>query len=192
MAQVLVIYAHPVPHRSRVNRRLADTARALPGVTVRELYEAYPDFYIDVPAEQAAIAAADLLVFLHPLNWYSMPALLKEWFDTVLEPTWAYASLGGALRNKTYWLAVTTGGEAEACDQAGIHCRPFSDFLAPFEQTAATCGMRWLEPHVLLAANTVDEEVVDDHVAGFRRRLESYAAAASLSAVEPDPALHHG
>jgi glutathione-regulated potassium-efflux system ancillary protein KefF len=177
MARVLVLYAHPTPHRSRVNRRLAEAARALPSVHVHDLYEAYPDFYIDAGTEQNLVVNADILVFLHPIRWYSMPALLKEWLDTVLDPGWSYASRQGALRGKGYWLAVTTGGAEDAYKAGGVHGRPFVEFLAPFHQTAAVCGMHWLEPHVLHGATTASEEVIAAHVAAFMRRLAHYAGA---------------
>lgn len=185
MARVLVIYAHPAPHRSRVNRKLADAAYGIPGVRVHDLYETYPDFYIDPTAERALIAQADLLVFVHPIRWYSMPSLLKEWVDTVLDPAWAYASRGAALRDKGYWLVVTTGGGADAYREGGAHGRPFADFLAPFEQTAAVCGMAWLAPLVLHGANNADAVTVDAHVAAFARRLAIYAGEPGLA---PTPA----
>jgi glutathione-regulated potassium-efflux system ancillary protein KefF len=185
MARVLVIYAHPTPHRSRVNRRLAEAARVLPSVLVQDLYEAYPDFYIEAATEQALVVDAETLVFLHPIQWYSMPALLKEWLDTVLDPGWAYASRKGALRGKRYWLVATTGGAEDAYQAGGAHGRPFAEFLAPFHQTAAVCGMHWLEPHVLHGATTASEEVIEAHVAAFMRRLEHYAAAPPNHAAEP-------
>jgi glutathione-regulated potassium-efflux system ancillary protein KefF len=194
MARVLVIYAHPTPHRSRVNRRLAEAARMVPSVLVHELYEAYPDFYIDAGTEQARVADADILVFLHPIRWYSMPSLLKEWLDTVLVPDWAYASREGALRGKGYWLVVTTGGTEDAYRLGGAHGRPFVEFLAPFHQTAAVCGMDWLEPLVLHGAPTASEETIEAHVAAFVRRLERYAGAAPQPRAEPQSseAAGHG
>src|SRR3954471_14966828 len=90
--RILVLYAHATPHRSRVNRRLADAARSLPNARVHDLYEQYPDFHIDVAYEQALLADADLIVFQHPIQWYGMPALLKEWVDTVFERGWAYGA----------------------------------------------------------------------------------------------------
>ena len=43
---------------ARCCRRRALQAAAPPGVTVRDLYALYPDYLIDVAAEQAALAAA--------------------------------------------------------------------------------------------------------------------------------------
>ncbi len=82
--RILILYAHSTSHLSRANRRLSEAAASLPNVLVHDLYEMYPDFHIDVAHEQAVLADADLLVFQHPIQWYSMPSLLKEWVYVVL------------------------------------------------------------------------------------------------------------
>ena len=66
MRRVLVLFAHPVLERSRVNRRLVDAIRDLDGVTIRDLYEDYPTLCIDVAREQADLLAHDVIVFQHP------------------------------------------------------------------------------------------------------------------------------
>ena len=38
-------------------------------IELRDLYARYPDYLLDVPAEQAALAGEDLLVWLHPIHW---------------------------------------------------------------------------------------------------------------------------
>ncbi|QNA89153.1 NAD(P)H dehydrogenase [Massilia sp. Dwa41.01b] len=172
--RILVIYAHPAPHRSRINRRLATAAAALDGVLVHDLYETYPDFFIDVAREQALLEAAELVVFLHPIRWYSMPSLLKEWVDSVLLPGWAYGPGAAALRGKVYWLAVTTGSPEASYGPGERHGRPFADFLPPFEQTALLCGMTWWPPHILHGTNSTDDQAIDAHVAAFRDRLQAF------------------
>ena len=102
MADVLVLVAHPDIARSRVNRALAAQARLLPDeqVQVRDLYALYPDYVIDIEAEQAALAAARTVVWVHPVQWYSMPALMKLWVDDVLAFHWAYGPGGRGLAGK--------------------------------------------------------------------------------------------
>ena len=169
--RVLVIYAHAEPHRSRVNRQLADAARATPGVLVHDLYATYPDFYIDVAHEQKLLAQADLLVLLHPVRWYTMPALLKEWIDVVFEAGWAYGEGATGLTDKGCLLAVTTGGAEAAYSPDGIHGHAFADFLPPYEQTARLCGMRWQEPLVLHGAHHASEDDIAAHIRTFIDRL---------------------
>src|SRR6218665_1140885 len=95
MQGIYLIAAHPAWRESRVNRRLRDGAQALAGelpLDIQDLYGSYPDYHIDVAAEQARVDRARLLVLLHPVQWYSMPALLKLWFDEVLTYGWAYGA----------------------------------------------------------------------------------------------------
>ena len=86
--QILILFAHPALQKSRVNRVLISTVRDLPGVTFNDLYEAYPEFDIDVKREQELLVRHDIIVFQHPLLWYSTPAMMKEWQDLVLEHGW--------------------------------------------------------------------------------------------------------
>ncbi|TFW32848.1 glutathione-regulated potassium-efflux system oxidoreductase KefF [Massilia horti] len=179
---ILVLYAHPAPQRSRANRLLAEAARDVPGVQVRDLYQTYPDFYIDAAHERKLVEASHLLVFMHPIRWYSMPSLLKEWLDVVFDARWAYERNEGALKGKSFWLVASTGSGIEAYRPGGLHGRPFADFLAPFEQTAALCGMRWIAPLILHGASGLDEDKLQAHVALFRERLSNYAASAPTAA----------
>ena len=55
---VYVLAAHPAWRDSRVNFSLMNAAVALPRVRVQDLYSSYPDYAIDVHAEQAALARA--------------------------------------------------------------------------------------------------------------------------------------
>ena len=47
--RVLIQFAHPALHKSRVNRKLAKAVRDLPGVTFNDLYDKYPEFDVVVP-----------------------------------------------------------------------------------------------------------------------------------------------
>ena len=93
MARVLILLAHPALERSRVNRRLLESFRSIESVTVHDLYETYPDFGIDVPAEQELLTRNDVVVLQHPFYWYSCPSLMKDWIDLVFEHGWAYGQL---------------------------------------------------------------------------------------------------
>src|SRR3569623_864064 len=94
--RILVILAHTNLVQSRINKAMADAVSDLPGVTVHDLYAAYPDGRIDVAREQALLDAHDIVVFQHPLFWYSSPALLKEWQDKVITYGYAYGPGGDA------------------------------------------------------------------------------------------------
>lgn len=169
-----VLAAHPNWRESRVNRPLFEAAGAIPGVAVRDLYGSYPDYDIDVPAEQRAAEAAQLLVLLHPIQWYTMPALMKLWLDEVLLHGWAYGHGGTALRGKDLWLVATTGGPETSYHPTGYNRYFFDAFLPPYEQTAALCGMRFLPPLLLHGAHRAAPGEIQAHVDVFRERLASY------------------
>lgn len=183
--RILILYAHAMPHASRVNRAMIEAARGLPNVTVRDLYETYPDFHIDVAAEQALLNTADLVVFQHPIQWYSMPALMKEWLDVVLEAGYAYGDGGSALRGKSYWLCVTTGSPASTYQEGGLHNFAFEAFLPQYLQTAQFCGMTWQPPLVLHGAHQVAAEDVAAHVARYVAILTHYDGTVSPTSHAP-------
>ena len=171
---IYVLAAHPDWRESRVNRLLFERARSLPGVAVQDLYGRYPDYDIDAGTEQANARAASLLVLLHPIQWYSMPALMKLWLDEVLTYGWAYGPGGTALQGKDVWLVASTGGPEASYHPQGYNRYFFDAFLPPYAQTAALCGMRFLPPLVLHGSRRASPQEVQAHVDVFAQRLASY------------------
>ena len=171
---IYVLAAHPHWRDSRVNRRMLAAARAVPGVDVNDLYGSYPDFAIDVEAEQARLAQASLVVLVHPIQWYSMPALQKLWVDDVLTYGWAYGPGGTALQGKDFWLVATTGSPEPSYHPQSYNRYFFDAFLPPYEQTAALCGMRFLPPLLFHGARSASKAQLDAHVEVFTDRLARY------------------
>jgi glutathione-regulated potassium-efflux system ancillary protein KefG len=174
MRRILILFAHPVLERSRVNRRLLAAVRDLAGVTVHDLYEAYPTLYIDAKREQRLLVDHEVIVFQHPFYWYSTPAILKEWQDLVLEHGWAYGHGGTQLRGKITFNAITTGGPEAAYRRGGYNRFTVRELLAPWDQTAHLCGMRFLAPFAVHAALRVtgDEDVAGARAA-YRQLIEA-------------------
>jgi glutathione-regulated potassium-efflux system ancillary protein KefG len=165
--RVLVLFAHPAFHRSRVQRALWSAARDVPGVTVHDVYEAYPDFDIDVPHEQALLSAHDVIVWQHPLFWYSTPAIVKQWEDLVLEHGWAYGRDGRALHGKTWVHALSAGGGEAAYTPEGRNRHTIAQMLAPLAQTARLCGMTWLPPYVVHGTHVLDAAALTRHAVEY-------------------------
>jgi glutathione-regulated potassium-efflux system ancillary protein KefG len=172
--KVLILLAHPSPTRSEVNTRMARVAEWLPGVTLVDLYAEYPTFDIDIDAEQARLNDHDVLIFLHPMYWYSTPSILKEWQDLVLEYGYAYGKGGSMLRGKIFFSAFSTAGAAEAYRAEGYNHFTVRQLMAPLEQTANLCGMVWLPPFVLHAARHAREDRrIDTHLEDWEHLLEA-------------------
>ncbi len=172
--RILVLLAHPVLERSRVNRRLADAIHGLEGVTLHDLYEHYPSGDLDVRYEQSLLLSNDVYVFQHPFYWYSVPSILKEWQDLVLEHGWAYGQKGTHLRGKITFNAITTGGPTTVYRPEGRNRFTVRQFLAPWDQTAVLCGMRYLAPFVVHGSFRLNnDDDVAPHAAAYRRVLEA-------------------
>jgi glutathione-regulated potassium-efflux system ancillary protein KefG len=171
--RTLVLFAHPGYHRSRVNRALVEAVRGMDGLTFHDLYEAYPDFDVDVGREQGLLAAHDLVVFQHPFYWYGVPPLLKQWMDLVLEHGWAYGREGRALEGRLLLSAVTTGGRESAYTVEGPNRHTVRQFLAPIEQTARLCRMTWLPPFVVHGTHAMTPEEARRAGADYRLALEA-------------------
>jgi glutathione-regulated potassium-efflux system ancillary protein KefF len=180
-APIYVVAAHPNLKTSRVNRLLLQAATELPHVQVCDLFAAYPDYHIDIATEQARLKAAQLVVLVHPVFWYSMPALLKLWVDDVLTHGWAHGAGGNALRGKDLWLVATTGGPQDSYQPKGYNRFDFDAFLPPYDQTAALCGMRFLKPLILHGAHSVPSEDIKAFVATFKERITGYPAWSELN-----------
>jgi glutathione-regulated potassium-efflux system ancillary protein KefG len=175
---VLVLFAHPAVHRSRVNRRLASRARAADRVTFHDLYEAYPDLDVDVEREQALLVEHDVVVMQHPFYWYSTPAILKQWQDLVLEHGWAYGREGTALHGKTMMNAITAGGGKEAYQKDGYNHYRIRELLAPFEQTARLCGMQYLPPFVVHGTHRLTDDQIESYAEDYGRLLSALGSGA--------------
>ena len=178
MPRILVLFAHLDLPRSRINRAMLEAIGDLDHVRVHDLLELYPDFYIDVAAERRALVAADLLVLQHPIYWYSAPAIIKHWQDTVLERGFAYGPGGTALQGKSMLQAVSTGGPAGSYCAGGGHGAPLADYLRPFEQMAHFTGMHPLPPLVLQGGHTATDTDITAHAARYRAQLASFQPGA--------------
>lgn len=176
MPGVLIQFAHPALEKSRVNRALLAAAREVPGVLINDLYEAYPDFDVDVDREQDLLLRHDFILLHHPFYWYSAPALVKQWEDLVLEHGWAYGREGNALRGKHLMNVITTGGRAEAYQPDGHNRFTIRQFLTPFEQTATLCKMSYLPPFVVHGTHRLDAAGIEAAAKRYRALLTQLAA----------------
>ncbi len=195
LTQILVLAAHPHLEHSRVNAQMMRSAAAsalAERVQVRDLYALYPDYLIDVAAEQRALAAAQLVVWLQPLHWYGMTPLLKLWLDEVFAFGWAYGPGGRAMAGKDLWLVASTGGAEDSYRPQGTNRHFFDAFLPPYEQTAALAGMRFLPPLLLHGAHRVGEAELAAHVQVFVDRLQRYPEWPEMSQMPPCEVIEVG
>lgn len=164
MQKILVLFAHPTLEQSVVNKKIIKRIQSLPDVSVRDLYELYPDFDISVQMEQDALEKHDIIIWMHPIYWYSAPPIIKQWIDLVLLHGWAYGSKGTALKDKWIFNAVTTGTSLEAYQEGGSHGYMLKDFLLPYQKTAALCHMHYIPPFVIDATFSKEPREIEKNI----------------------------
>ena len=147
MNNLLVISGHPDLESSHTNKVILERLEASFGdVVIHRLDKRYPDFNIDVEAEQQALIQADVIVLQFPFYWYSVPALLKKWLDDVFGFNFAYGPEGDKLKDKDFVLSFTVGGPEEAYRPTGYNHFRIEELIKPLEQTAYLAGMNYRTP----------------------------------------------
>jgi len=171
--KIIVLFAHPAMHKSRVNKQLIARISEIEGLTFHNLYEEYPDFHIDVQREQKLLLEHDIIIWHHPFYWYSAPAILKEWIDLVLKHGFAYGRTGTALKDKKVMTVITSGGRREAYTEGGYSSYTINQFLAPFRQTAKLCNMDYYPPFAVHGTHLLVEEEIQTYAEDYKKILIS-------------------
>ncbi|MDG3086529.1 NAD(P)H-dependent oxidoreductase [Vibrio hannami] len=147
MSKVVVISGHPNLEESWTNKVILNELQDnIESIDVRRLDTLYPDYKIDIEAEQNALVDADVVVLQYPYYWYSVPALLKKWLDDVFAFNFAFGPEGDKLKNKHFILSFTVGGPEESYDPLGYNHFTIEQLTYPLQQTAYLAGMVFQKP----------------------------------------------
>ncbi|WP_261305488.1 NAD(P)H-dependent oxidoreductase [Paenibacillus andongensis] len=134
----LIIYTHP--RKSSFNHAILDAVtesylQVGDGVIVRDLYgmgfqpalgssEMLGGVGEDIVREQAYVSWADHVVFIYPLWWTGLPAMLKGYIDRVFSYGFAYkydnGVQSGLLAGKKATLIHTQDKSQEAYEASGV------------------------------------------------------------------------
>ncbi|HBL5002079.1 NAD(P)H-dependent oxidoreductase [Enterobacter cloacae] len=122
---------------------------------------ALPD---EVLLEQQRVERADMLVFVFPIYWWSVPALLKGWFDRVLTVNWAYkvaedGRIVGNLRDVPVRLVATAGSDIAGFDKHGYSAAIQSQIV---EGVFGFCGLKNVTLDILYQADSATPQQVDE------------------------------
>jgi glutathione-regulated potassium-efflux system ancillary protein KefG len=160
----------------------------LEGVTINDLYENYPEFDIDIKREQKLLMEHDIIIWQHPLYWYSGPALLKQWMDLVLEHDWAYGKHGRALEGKRILNAFSSGGGKDAYAASGMQHCTISQVMMQFQRTAELCKMIYLPPFWVPGTHRMDVTQINEYGRLYRKLVialrEDYYTTKQIQPVE--------
>jgi NAD(P)H dehydrogenase (quinone) len=116
-------------------------------------------FSPDILGEIQKLKAADVVLFITPIWWMNVPAILKGWFDRVLAMGVAWDKdkvyENGLLRGKQAMLIACTGQPEAYYEPDGRHRATPNQLLYPINHTVlAYCGFNVHEPFI--AQNVID------------------------------------
>ena len=171
--KTIVLICHPHMEQSVVNRQLAAAINHTHNITVRYLYDLYPNFEINIKLEQQLLETFDRIVFQFPFYWYSAPSLLREYLDQVLTYGWAYGEAGNALKGKECLLAVTCGAHEAGFSAKGKVHYTVTDLLRPFQATCRYVGMKYLTPFIIYDTVHLTQIQLDKHCIHYRSLLQN-------------------
>ncbi|WBM38683.1 NAD(P)H-dependent oxidoreductase [Alcaligenes faecalis] len=176
--QTLVVVAHPDLTKSRVNAAWVQALRDVPDITTHYLYREYPQWTIDVVAEQQLLTRYDRIILQFPFYWYNCPPLLKLWLDEVMAQGWAYGTGGrGALRGKELGIAVSTWTGSKEYQPQGRNRRTMQELTSPFEATARRMGMSYLPGFFLNGLANVDDRKLAANALAYRDYVQQSGKA---------------
>lgn len=135
-------------------------------------------FSPDILSEIQKIKEAEMILVISPIWWFSVPAILKGWFDRVLAMGVAWDSgkiyENGPLRGKQAMLIAAAGGPEEYYQQSGKHKATALQILHPINHgTLAFCGLDVHQPFVALNVLGVGNDGRAKMLKDLQARLES-------------------
>ncbi|MBC3273374.1 NAD(P)H-dependent oxidoreductase [Pseudomonas sp. SWRI81] len=143
----------------------------------------------DIAREQDKLLWADALILQFPMWWFSMPAILKGWFDRVYAYGFAYG-VGehsdsrwgerygeGKMKGKRAMLLVTTGGWESHYSPRGIN-GPMDELLFPIQHGILYYpGFEVVPPFVVYRTSRMDEARYAETTAELGLRLDELWSA---------------
>jgi len=134
----------------------------------------------DIKAELDKLLACDLLILNFPVFWFSVPAIMKGWFDRVFVSGATYGGRRfydrGGLQGKRALVAATLGSRDYMFGPDGIHGEVETSFRHLLLGTLGYVGLTVLPPflawHVPYISQSDREAVCADYI-DYLDRLDS-------------------
>uniref|UniRef100_H3CBA8 Ribosyldihydronicotinamide dehydrogenase [quinone] n=1 Tax=Tetraodon nigroviridis TaxID=99883 RepID=H3CBA8_TETNG len=144
----------------------------------------------DIVAEQRKVEEADLIIFQFPLYWFSVPAILKGWFDRVFTQGFAFSLENmydnGVFKDKKAMLSFTTGAIQTMFQPDGIN-GDINVTLWPIQNgTLHFCGFQVLAPQIFWCPAHSEPAARTAMLDGWRARLKGLMAEKPLAFAHAD------
>ena len=177
--RALIVLAHPVSDSlshsivTRVSNRLSDQGYVVeianlskegfsPAMNASDVlhYRKGGSVSPEIEREQIRVDRADALFFVFPIYWWSVPAILKGWFERVLTGGWAYRTsdagkIVGGMAAKPVHLIATAASDESGFDRHGYTKAIRAQVV---DGIFRYCGLKDTELSILFDADVVDNQ----------------------------------
>jgi len=161
----LIILAHPRYHSSLANKTIIEELKnSDQNHEIRNIHSLYPDYNIDVQAEQEALLRHETIVLQYPFYWLNLPAILKHWIDEVFQYQFAYGSQGDKLKGKNLIPSFTVGAAENEYRLSGKHHMRIYEFCKSLEHTVYYAQMNYIDPICFFGSSLNVEAFTQDEV----------------------------
>mgnify|MGYP000135852355 CR=1 FL=1 len=175
MKNILIISGHTDLNDSVANKAIIEeTLRLLPHAKVVYLDKLYPDFKIDVKAEQEKLENADIIVLQFPFFWYSMPSIMQRWIEETFKHGWSHGRTGDKLKGKKVIVSLTTGAPASMYRKNEGAEHDMGEYLLPIVATCKLCQMDYLG-HVLTGGVSYQTRTDESAIKGIVEKSQEHA-----------------
>lgn len=139
----------------------------------------------DIVDEHEKVKEADLVIFQFPLYWFSVPAIMKGWFDRVLTQGFAFSLENmydnGVFKDKKAMLSFTTGAGQSMFQPDGVN-GDINVLLWPLQNgTLHFCGFQVLAPQIFWSPAHTPPQQRTAMLDGWRARLKGLMAERPLA-----------
>lgn len=139
-------------------------------------------FSPDIVAEIEKIQLANIILLMFPIWWFSVPAIMKGYFDRVLAMGVAWDSgriyENGLLKGKSAMVIASGGGPVDYYKREGRHRATVNDILHPVHHgTLGFCGLNVHEPFVALNVLGSTQDELTTTLQELKYRVENLAAS---------------
>ncbi|MBK5344131.1 NAD(P)H-dependent oxidoreductase [Pseudomonas sp. TH49] len=201
--KALVIVTHPVPGslshaiadhigevlvRQDIEVEIADLHAEgfSPAMTAGDvmLYRGAGDIAPEITREQARVHQADMLVFVFPVYWWSVPSMLKGWLERVFNVGWAYSvdekgRVIGIMRDIPVLLVATAAGNESGYERHG-YAQAIQNQIV--EGVFGYSGMKNTQIAYFYDADNATNERIEQFVEGVSPLLEKEQLLSSVTA----------
>ena len=137
-------------------------------------------FSPDIMAEIEKVAKADIIIFHTPIWWFSVPAILKGWFDRVfaMGVTWDAGKIydKGLLRGKSVMLCGIAGFPEDYYRAEGQLGATMNQMLLPIQHGIFEfCGLNVVEPFIVYNSLGLNQVQIDKVIQDYHFKISHLA-----------------